>query len=931
VIIKFARLVSRYPLSILFASLLLTILLGSIANDNLTTSKGIGAMLPADDPKFSSYMEILQKFPNESNIALLVEGDRAEMIKYVIALDDTLSKMEHLVLDFNYKRKNEEIEVKSLANYNINELDAYENMLFTRSLTKSLEIYNEKILSPFVDSSLFKSDEQRLSKNIAKIERFLNAIIDFEIAYLYDPRIANVIARDFTDIVVVGEPYYFSPKGDALIAYIEPSFNIGYDSNGNEIDTFELSDRVNELTEIVKGVARGFNVKAGTAGALAIQGDELKALADEEELMTFSSLLAVILIFLLFFLFFRMITSPIISMVTVLCSLVWTIGLISISINDLVVFSMGVLIVVFGLGIDFCIHIYSEYATRINRLPNSEDAFIKAMEGTLIKVGPGILMGAITTSIAFATLSFSSAQIMSQMGVIAGIGIMLQLIGSFTILPGAIKIIEKLRIVSTYFINRLIGHFKVSGEQIFSNKMESDNKINYFPLYRLSVWSGRNSKLVLPVIIVFTLFMTWASSNIEYDYNMMNLEPKGMQSVENQKKIVEKFSIMTDYVMIYIPIKNDGSTDREELSRVIGKLSDYETIGYIQSIDSFIPSSDYRVRLARNKHLLNKFTKGNETSNIKDFLTVLNTMGNTLRKINRIVESSDFDKYSLKDRMSSILANNGLFDSVLTTYSKRKTKEKGIYDALNSIYLSRLIDIRKMMFSQAAIESANINSISMIPPNLRRSFAIQESSSESGYSLIVRAYPKRNFWEDQNYFKNFVNDVTNVSKAATGLPIVMLNLLDSFASYGKISMLLSVLFISIILFIDFRDYRMVLIALSVLIIGTIWMVGFMYLLGLKLNMANIMVVPLIIGIGIDDALHILHRYIIEGSLRISYGTTGKAILVTTLTTIIGFGSLAVSSFPTLYHMGFTLSIGALSCYLVTIFLVPALLKSISLK
>ena len=79
----------------------------------------------------------------------------------------------------------------------------------------------------------------------------------------------------------------------------------------------------------------------------------------------------------------------------------------------------------------------------------------------------------------------------------------------------------------------------------------------------------------------------------------------------------------------------------------------------------------------------------------------------------------------------------------------------------------------------------------------------------------------------------------------------------------------------------------------------------MALTGMKFNFTNFMALPLIIGIGIDDGVHMLHRYRIEGrgSIPIVVKYTGRAILLTSLTTMIGFGSMGLASHKGMASMG----------------------------
>ena len=96
---------------------------------------------------------------------------------------------------------------------------------------------------------------------------------------------------------------------------------------------------------------------------------------------------------------------------------------------------------------------------------------------------------------------------------------------------------------------------------------------------------------------------------------------------------------------------------------------------------------------------------------------------------------------------------------------------------------------------------------------------------------------------------------------------------------------------------------------------------------MKLNYMNFMALPLILGIGIDDGVHILHRYHLEGkgSVPLILKYTGRAILLTSLTTMIGFGSMAFATMRGTASMGLVLVLGVGSCFLSSAFVLPALI------
>ncbi|MCK5201304.1 MAG: MMPL family transporter, partial [Spirochaetales bacterium] len=99
------------------------------------------------------------------------------------------------------------------------------------------------------------------------------------------------------------------------------------------------------------------------------------------------------------------------------------------------------------------------------------------------------------------------------------------------------------------------------------------------------------------------------------------------------------------------------------------------------------------------------------------------------------------------------------------------------------------------------------------------------------------------------------------------------------------------------------------------------------LVGMKLNILNIIMIPLVIGMGIDFGIHLSHRFQVEQDIDAVYRYTGKAVFLSAMTTMIGFGSLGlIGKFPSLASMGMILFVGIASCLAAALIVLPALLS-----
>jgi predicted RND superfamily exporter protein len=111
-------------------------------------------------------------------------------------------------------------------------------------------------------------------------------------------------------------------------------------------------------------------------------------------------------------------------------------------------------------------------------------------------------------------------------------------------------------------------------------------------------------------------------------------------------------------------------------------------------------------------------------------------------------------------------------------------------------------------------------------------------------------------------------------------------------------------------------------------IGSVWLGGIMGWLDIPLNPANIMTLPLVIGIGVTNGIHILNRFAEEQTPSILAKSTGKAVLVSGLTTIAGFGSLALAKHRGIESLGYVMATGVATCMIAGLTFLPALLNLI---
>jgi uncharacterized protein len=201
-----------------------------------------------------------------------------------------------------------------------------------------------------------------------------------------------------------------------------------------------------------------------------------------------------------------------------------------------------------------------------------------------------------------------------------------------------------------------------------------------------------------------------------------------------------------------------------------------------------------------------------------------------------------------------------------------------------------------------------------------------------GWRSAVYLYPPPKVWRrDAPPEAYAIADRLGPQVELTGANVVSAFLRRRVLRDALVAGVLGFCLVGALLWLDFRNLRDTSLALAPLCIGILWMLGGMAVLGVAMNFMNIFVTTMIIGIGVDYGVHMLHRYReLAGSEPREYtrglGETGKAIVLAALSTIVGFGSLSLSHYPGLQSMGKVAILGAVCTCVVAITVLPSYLS-----
>ena len=159
-----------------------------------------------------------------------------------------------------------------------------------------------------------------------------------------------------------------------------------------------------------------------------------------------------------------------------------------------------------------------------------------------------------------------------------------------------------------------------------------------------------------------------------------------------------------------------------------------------------------------------------------------------------------------------------------------------------------------------------------------------------------------------------------------GQIVLTTDIVAAITSEGGLTALLSFLAVSLLTLVVMRSLRDAAWVVGSLSLGVLWMAGLMSLLALKLNFVNFAVLPITFGIGVDYAVNLYQRYRQTGSVEEALGTSGGAVALCSLTTIIGYATLVTADNQAIQSFGLTAVLGEVTCLSAALFALPALLS-----
>ncbi|MCC5828844.1 MAG: MMPL family transporter [Phycisphaeraceae bacterium] len=666
---------------------------------------------------------------------------------------------------------------------------------------------------------------------------------------------------------------------------------------------------INALEESVLAVRRAMaevakrhpGIDAGLTGNEVVETDETIAITRDA---TLASILALLGVTVLLISALGGVRVPLMAVTALLIGVAWSFGFLVLTVGHLQLLSVFFIAILLGLGIDFGIHLSAAMErVRPDHQPGL-DGFEESLGGAFRLSAPGIITGAVTTAAAFGVMVFGDFSGVSEMGLIALGGILLCLLAMLTVFPAIWRIFsinqpDRPITTRTTIPGRIVG------------------------------WMGRSAQAPAAVLIaagVISLVALIPVSQLRFDYDLMAIQPRAIESIQWQERISEDGG---QSIWFAVSIGDD----LEELERRARRFAALEEVAEVLGIGLlWHPHADgNRQWLEEAEPEIRELAEDAQRESAPGG-EVMATAGGL---DHRLASLAGMLRLAGDGRVPETLRSS--LDDLRQSIDRTRT---AIDELPADARPGRLVQLTRSYRAQRAAVAARVEqlvdgrplTLEDFPESLFRPYVDADGPGPVRYALEIHPRLPRGDGIasplSPRFLPGFVQALREIDSKVTGVifQVYEFGHLMQRAYIQAGIMALAAVFI--IVWISFRRLTDALMCMLPVSLGFLWMFAVVVLSGVTLNPANITVLPLMFGIGVDAAVHVLHRYGQHPQTRplgLALGT-GKGITLTSLTTMIGFAAMMIADHRGIFSLGFVLTVGMGMTLLICLTVMPSLLE-----
>lgn len=630
-------------------------------------------------------------------------------------------------------------------------------------------------------------------------------------------------------------------------------------------------ERIHELAGLYES---GKDLKIRITGSLAMSYEEMQSVMDGAII---ASILAFVLVSLTLWIGLRSFRLIFSSLLTLLAGLSLTMAFSGAAVGQLNMISIAFTVLYIGLGIDYAIH----FTLKFNELILRDHPPLKALCESFKDLSPALILSTFSTAFGFYAFLPTPFGGVAELGLIAGTGMFVSLIVTFTLLPA---------LLSVWYVSP-----QKTAEATLAAPFSE----------QISKFQSRHTTTIRLTSIAIGIFSLILITKISFDYNPINLRDSDTESVKAMEDLMNSDTFTPWTVEILAP-------DSASVSQYTRQLSKLEPVGRVVTLYSFIPQHQ------------------------KEKQTVIRRLNNRFENIPPVTKDSA--SYIAKQQVEALKSFHGRIE----TYDKAKSKNLlNLQTTLGQLIGS--LTVEDSTRQEQLLRQTESALLKTFPGMLKK---LKEVLNPEGISKAtlpgyvkdrwvsdqgiyrIQVEPADDFDDSNSKLRAFAASITEHAPAATGNLITVMKSGDTVVNAFIQAISYALIVISLLLAGYLRSFKYTLyILLPILLAGVITGAA-MVILNLQFNFANIIALPLLFGLGVDNGVHIVHRARNNSSTakNLLETTTARAIFFSSFTTLFSFGNLAFSPHNGTASLGIVLTLGLLFMLFSTLVVLPAFLN-----
>jgi hypothetical protein len=615
-------------------------------------------------------------------------------------------------------------------------------------------------------------------------------------------------------------------------------------------------------------------VRVRLTGSAAMEHEELKSVEDGMGLAAALSLILVVGLLVVGLRSWRLVAT---TFLTLVAGLIWTaaFGIMALGAFNLISVAFAVLFI--GLSIDFGIHFGLRYQEGMDR----GDGHAKALAEASAGVGGALTLCAVSAAIAFYSFLPTDYTGLAELGLIAGTGMFIAFFANLTVLPAVLTVMPA-----------------ASG----TGARPPSRFAPLMPAFR--GFLKRRSRVVCWSALAVGVGAALLVPRADFDFDPLNLrDPK------------------TESVAAVLELKADRATNPYSITILTKDLAAAEALAARLKA---LPEVDKTLTLA-------DFVPDGQAEKLE----IISTMGLFLAP--SFAAAGTAPPPGIDDRVRALAEFRGRLANLAAASAgtPEATAAARLQRALTGLFAGATVDPAKLANLETrllaglpgrlrqldkALTAAPVT-LANLPPDLRE----RQVAADGRARLAV--YPKERL-DDRRSIGRFVAAVRAVAPDASGSPVVILEAGNAVLSAFWQAAVISIVLIGVLLIAILDRWLDAVLVFAPLLLSALLTVALSVSFDLPFNFANIIVLPLLFGLGVASAIHLVVREreaaAVGGGLDTS---TPRAVIFSALTTIGSFGSIALSSHPGTASMGLLLTIAIAMTLACTLLVLPALIEA----